>query len=122
MSEKPNILAFDYGAHRLPLNLQQRQTEIVTAAQSIFVLRQRGVEVTALEQLLALGLVSCELPAPANTLSAFSIGEGPDNPELWQPLLEALPELRQRGEGKLPPLCLHKMRILDLESARRASV
>lgn len=91
------ILAFDYGAHRLPLNLQQRQTEIVTAAQSIFVLRQRGVEVAALEQLLALGLVSCELPAPANTLSAFSIGEGPDNPELWQPLLEALPELRQQG-------------------------
>jgi hypothetical protein len=36
--------------------------------------------------------------------------------------LHALPELRQRGEGKLSPLRLHQVRILDEQNAGRPPV
>ena len=91
------VLWFDYAGHRLPLDLKQAQTELIEAEQSLFIKRHRQCEVAALEQLLQLGLVDCSLPAPANKLSAYGIGDGPDNPELWQPLLDALVELTAQG-------------------------
>lgn len=98
MPAKPTaILYFDYAEHRLPLDLQQAQAEIVQPEQSVFVKRHRASEVQALEKLLQLELVSCVLPPPANTLSAFGVGDGPDNPQLWQPLLDELDDLRQQG-------------------------
>lgn len=91
------VLSFDYGGHRLPLALKHAQTELVTAECSIFIKRQRSTELAALERILALGLVDCPLPSPDNQLSAYGIGDGPDNPELWQPLLDSLEELRTQG-------------------------
>ncbi len=91
------LLYFDYAGQRLPLNLSEAQTEVILPEQSLFIKRQRATETAALEQLIALGLVECALPAPAHNLSAYSIGDGPDNPELWQPLLDALDDLRQQG-------------------------
>lgn len=91
------LLYFDYGGHRLSLDLKQAQTELLQPEQSIFIKRHRSTELNALEQLLQLGLVDCPLPAPANKLSAYGIGEGPDNPELWQPLLDRLDEFKTQG-------------------------
>lgn len=91
------VLYFDYAGHRLPLDLKQAQTELIAPEQSIFIKRHRSTELAALEQLLQLGLVDCPLPAPANKLSAYGIGDGPDNPELWQPLLDRLDELKALG-------------------------
>ncbi|WP_445425980.1 DEAD/DEAH box helicase [Alishewanella sp. HL-SH06] len=91
------LLYFDYAGQRLPLDLKQAQTEISLPDQTLFIKRQRENEVAALEQLLALGLVSCELAPPAERLAAFDVGDGPDNPELWQPLLAELDTLQQQG-------------------------
>src|SRR5690606_26190859 len=60
--------------------------------------RNRSIEVTALEQLLALQLIQLpQLAPPYSEHSGFGVGEGPDNPTLWQPLLDALPTLEQQG-------------------------
>jgi len=88
------ILAFDYGPHRLALDLSAHQTEIQQGNERIFIKRQRGIEVQAVEQLTGLGLVQC---APDKDPARFGTGEGPDNPLLWQQLLQALPELRAAG-------------------------
>ncbi len=88
------ILAFDYGSHRLALDLSAHQTEIQQGNERIFIKRQRAIEVQAVEQLTELGLVQT---APAKDPARFGTGEGPDNPLLWQQLLQALPELRASG-------------------------
>lgn len=88
------ILAFDYGSHRLALDLSAHQTEIQQGNERIFIKRQRAIEVQAVEQLTELGLVQT---APAKDPARFGTGEGPDNPLLWQQLLQALPELRAAG-------------------------
>jgi superfamily II DNA or RNA helicase len=97
-SEPTAVLQFQYGNYLLPLNLTQAQTELQQATVSVFIKRDRAVEIAALEQLLALELVQLPpLPAPYTEQSAFAVGAGPDNPLLWQPLLEALPQLEQQG-------------------------
>lgn len=88
------ILAFDYGSHRLALDLTAHQSEIQQGAERIFIKRQRAIEVQAVEQLTELGLVQT---APDKDPARFGTGEGPDNPLLWQQLLQALPELRDAG-------------------------
>ena len=98
MAARPTaVLYFDYAGHRLPLDLTQAQTELIQPEQSVFIKRHRSTELNALEQLLQLGLVDYPLPSPANHLSAYGIGDGPDNPELWQPLLDRLDELKAQG-------------------------
>jgi superfamily II DNA or RNA helicase len=97
-SEPAAILQFQYASHLLPLNLQDAQTELQQADTTVFVKRDRATEIAALEQLLALDLVQLPaLAAPYTELSAFGVGDGPDNPLLWQPLLDALPKLEQQG-------------------------
>ncbi len=90
-------LAFDYAGHRLALDLQSSQTELMIEGRQHFVKRQRARETAAVEQLVALGLtLLTEMPA-VHSASLFSVGAGPDDPRLWQPLLDALPSLRQQG-------------------------
>lgn len=97
-SEPTALLQFQYGNYLLPLNLMQAQAELNDNNQSVFIKRDRPAETAALEQLLALELVQLPaLPAPYAEHSAFGVGEGPDNPLLWQPLLDALPTLEQQG-------------------------
>lgn len=84
-------LWFDYAGHRLPLDLTTEQTELVTDGETVFIRRHRAIETQALEQLVDLGLVQAAEPHQLDT------GDGPDNPLLWQPLLEFLPELRREG-------------------------
>ncbi len=86
-------LWFDYGGHRLALNLSAHQSEIEHQGERIFIRRQRNLEVQALEQLTALGLVQLN----SQHIHQFCTGEGPDNPLLWQQLLQALDDLRARG-------------------------
>ena len=97
-AEPTAILQFQYDSHLLPLNLHSAQTELQQGNETIFVKRDRAGEVAALEQLLALELTQLPtLAPPYSDLSAFGVGEGPDNPLLWQPLLDALPQLAQQG-------------------------
>ena len=88
------VLSFDYGGHRLPLDLSAHQTEIQQDGERIFIKRQRAIEVQALERLIDLGLVQTDA---AKDQASFGTGDGPDNPLLWQQLLQALPELRAAG-------------------------
>ena len=97
-SEPTAVLQFQYASYLLPLNLTQAQTELVQDNTTVFVKRQRATETSALEQLLQLDLLQLPpLPPPYSEQSAFGVGEGPDNPLLWQPLLDALPQLEQQG-------------------------
>ena len=97
-AEPTAILQFQYGNYLLPLNLNDAQTELLHDDNTVFVKRERATEITALEQLIALELVQLPpLSPPYAELSAFGVGEGPDNPLLWQPLLDALPQLEQQG-------------------------
>ena len=88
------LLSFDYGGHRLMLDLSAHQTEIQHNGERVFIKRQRHIEVQALEQLTDLGLVQLDA---AKDKASFGTGDGPDNPLLWQQLLQALPELRAAG-------------------------
>ena len=88
------LLTFDYAGYRLPLDLNQAQTELVRDGETLFIKRQRSVEVDALEQLLAVGLTQ---QTSDSQQALFGVGEGPDNPELWQPLLQHLPDLQKQG-------------------------
>ncbi|MDR6982212.1 hypothetical protein J2X32_000820 [Rheinheimera pacifica] len=97
-SEPTAVLQFQYASYLLPLNLTQAQTELVQDNTTIFIKRHRATETSALEQLLQLELLQLPaLPPPYSEQSAFGVGEGPDNPLLWQPLLDALPQLEQQG-------------------------
>ena len=97
-SEPTAILQFQYGDYLLPLNLNQPQTELRDGDDTLFIKRQRSSETAALEQLIELGLQQLPaLPEPLQEHAAFHAGEGPDNPLLWQPLLDALPQLEQQG-------------------------
>lgn len=92
------LLQFQYENHLLPLDLYSAQTELHTATEHLFIRRDRRSETAALEQLTHYGLVQSEpLPEPHQQHSAFIMPDGPENPLLWQPLLEALPELEQQG-------------------------
>ena len=88
------VLAFDYAGFRLPLDLTQAQTELTRDGETIFIKRQRNTEVSALEALIGLGLTQ---QTSSGTHATFGVGDGPDNPQLWQPLLQQLPELKQQG-------------------------
>ncbi|MDP5189300.1 DEAD/DEAH box helicase [Rheinheimera baltica] len=97
-NEPTAVLQFQYDNYLLPLDLTQAQTELKQDGDTIFVKRDRSSETQALEQLLALELVQLPpLAAPYADQCGFGVGEGPDNPLLWQPLLDALPELEQQG-------------------------
>ncbi|MEH8019660.1 MULTISPECIES: DEAD/DEAH box helicase [Rheinheimera] len=97
-SEPTAILQFQYESYLLPLNLTAAQTELQQDGITVFVKRNRTTEVTALEHLLALQLIQLpQLAPPYSEHSGFGVGEGPDNPTLWQPLLDALPTLEQQG-------------------------
>uniref|UniRef100_A0A486XGN1 COG0553: Superfamily II DNA/RNA helicases, SNF2 family n=1 Tax=Rheinheimera sp. BAL341 TaxID=1708203 RepID=A0A486XGN1_9GAMM len=97
-NEPTAVLQFQYGSYLLPLDLFQAQTEINENGNTIFIQRDRSSETAALEQLLQLDLLQLPpLPAPFQDLSGFGVGDGPDNPLLWQPLLDALPQLEQQG-------------------------
>lgn len=97
-NEPTAVLQFQYGSYLLPLNLQQAQTELTDNDNSVFIKRDRASETAALEQLLQLELLQLPaLPPPHSEQSGFGVGEGPDNPLLWQPLLDALPLLEQQG-------------------------
>lgn len=97
-SEPTALLQFQYQHFLLPLNLQQAQTELLQEHETVFISRDRSAEIDALEQLLALELIQLPpLPAPFSEQTGFAVGEGPDNPLLWQPLLDKLPELQQQG-------------------------
>ncbi|MBM32960.1 MAG: DNA helicase [Rheinheimera sp.] len=92
------LLSFDYDKQRLPLDLQALQTEVQQGSRTYFVKRHRASETAALEVLLELELLSLPtLPAPNEQQAAFGVGDGPDNPELWQPLLQQLDSLRDDG-------------------------
>ncbi|WP_235357324.1 DEAD/DEAH box helicase [Arsukibacterium sp. MJ3] len=92
------LLSFDYAKQRLPLDLQASQTEVQQDQQTYFVKRHRATETAALELLLDLQLLSLPpLAAPHQQQAAFGVGDGPDNPELWQPLLQQLDSLRDDG-------------------------
>lgn len=111
-------LGFAYGDFVLPLDLRQSQTEVKTPGRTVFIKRSRALETTALETLLEYGLalqvesdaqeLSVAEPAVEGQLTpqhirqqwqqaSFGVGEGPDNPQLWQPLLQALPDLANDG-------------------------
>jgi hypothetical protein len=97
-SEPTAVLQFQYADYLLPLDLNRAQTELQLDNSTIFIKRHRATETTALEQLLQLELLQLPpLPPPYAEQSAFAVGEGPDNPLLWQPLLDALPTLEQQG-------------------------
>ncbi|MDP5137110.1 DEAD/DEAH box helicase [Rheinheimera baltica] len=97
-NEPTAVLQFQYDNYLLPLDLTQAQTELKQDGDTIFVKRDRSSETHALEQLLVLELVQLPpLAAPYTDQCGFGVGEGPDNPLLWQPLLDALPELEQQG-------------------------
>lgn len=89
-------LSFAYAEHLLPLDLSQSQTEISRTGRTVFIKRQRAVETAALERLLALGLVELSQPDDPEP-SLFGVGDGPENPQLWQPLLQSLPDLMADG-------------------------
>lgn len=91
LRQQQAALWFDYDGHRLPLDLTSHQSEVDTADGKVFIRRQRALETRALERLVNLGLVQ------AGAVHLFDTGSGPDDPLLWQPLLEALPELRRDG-------------------------
>lgn len=94
-AKKPTAqLGFAYGDFVLPLDLQQAQHEVKEPHRTVFIKRSRADETQALEQLLSYGLVA--LPEQAQPV-LFGVGEGPDNPELWQPLLQAVPDLTAQG-------------------------
>ncbi len=87
-----------YGPHSLPLDLQQSQTQLQLDNQIVFIRRDRDSELKALETLTSYGLRL--LPAeslPAADATLLDCGEGPENPLLWQPLLQAIPDLKQQG-------------------------
>jgi hypothetical protein len=97
-NEPTAALQFQYGAYLLPLDLFQAQTEINENGNTVFIQRDRAGETAALEQLLQLELLQLPpLPAPFQELSSFGVGDGPYNPLLWQPLLDAQPQLEQQG-------------------------
>jgi superfamily II DNA or RNA helicase len=92
------ILQFNYANYVLPLNLTQPQTEQFDGEDTVFIKRSRAIEVEALEQLIAFDLQQVDIKtAPWTEQSCFNAGAGPDNPMLWQPLLDALPQLEQQG-------------------------
>lgn len=91
LRQQQAALWFDYDGHRLALDLTSHQSEVDTPDGKVFVRRQRAVETAALEQLVEFGLVQ------ADAAHLFNTGTGPDDPLLWQPLLEALPALRRQG-------------------------
>ena len=99
VSKAVAVLQMAYGPHLLPLDLQQSQTQLQLDNQTVFVRRDRDSEIKALETLSQYGLRSA--PVEQADLSAtgayFDCGEGPENPLLWQPLLQAIPELKQQG-------------------------
>ena len=96
--EPSAVLQFQYADYLLPLNLTQAQTELSDNGASVFIQRDRAAETAALEQLLQLELLQLPtLAPPYNEQAVFGVGEGPDNPLLWQPLLDALPRLEQQG-------------------------
>ena len=96
--EPSAVLQFQYADYLLPLNLTQAQTELSDDGTTIFIQRDRAAETAALEQLLQLELLQLPtLAPPYNEQTVFGVGEGPDNPLLWQPLLDALPQLEQQG-------------------------
>src|SRR5690606_30505102 len=96
--EPSAVLQFQYADYLLPLNLTQAQTELSDNGASVFIQRDRAAETAALEQLLQLELLQLPtLAPPYNEQAVFGVGEGPDNPLLWQPLLDALPQLEQQG-------------------------
>ncbi|MDX3774157.1 DEAD/DEAH box helicase [Chromatiaceae bacterium AAb-1] len=88
------LLSMLYGPHHLPLNLQQHQVVIEQQDNTVFIKRRRQTEAAALETLTSLGLV---MQPTSATTPVFDTGEGPDNPQLWQPVLDALPELTSAG-------------------------
>lgn len=97
-SEPTAVLQFQYAGYLLPLDLNQAQTELEQDGVTVFVKRDRSTEIAALEQLVEVELQKLPaLPAPYTEHSAFGVGDGPDNPLLWQPLLDALPQLEQQG-------------------------
>ncbi|GAB2917028.1 DEAD/DEAH box helicase [Rheinheimera gaetbuli] len=97
-SEPTALLQFQYQNHLLPLDLFTAQTELNLNGQQLFIRRDRAAETTAVEQLLHFELVQLPaLPEPYQQHSAFATAEGPDNPLLWQPLLDAVPDLIARG-------------------------
>ena len=89
-------LGFYYADHWLPLDLQQSQTEITTAGCTVFIKRDRASETSAVERLLGFGLVQVDAIAEFKQ-GLFGIGAGPEEPQLWQPLLQAFPELIAEG-------------------------
>lgn len=92
------LLSMAYGPYVLPLDLQQHQTTLKLPEQVVFIKRQRQAEIAALETLTELGLVQLSGQTEELTGKAvFYTGEGPDNPQLWQPLLDALPQLQAQG-------------------------
>lgn len=91
LRQQQAALWFDYDGHRLPLDLTSHQSEVDTADGKVFIRRQRALETRALERLVNLGLVQ------AGAVHLFDTGSGPEDPLLWQPLLEALPDLRRDG-------------------------
>ncbi|MBU2113833.1 MAG: DEAD/DEAH box helicase [Gammaproteobacteria bacterium] len=97
-AEPTALLQFQYDSHLLPLDLFSAQTELSSGTQQIFIRRDRATETAALEQLIGFDLVQlAALPEPYQQHSAFGCAAGPDNPLLWQPLLEALDQLVAQG-------------------------
>lgn len=88
-------LLMSYGEYRLPLSLHQAQTQLQQGDKTLFIRRDRTLETAVLNQLTQYGLRAvAEKDQP---FAWFDCGDGPENPLLWQPLLNALPELEQQG-------------------------
>jgi len=88
-------LQMQYGEYRLPLSLQQAQTQLQQGNKTLFIRRDRTLETAVLNRLTQLGLRA--VADKEHAFAWFDCGEGPDNPLLWQPLLDAVPELLQQG-------------------------
>jgi len=88
-------LLMQYGDYRLPLALQQAQTQLQQGDKTLFIRRDRTLETAVLNQLIQYGLRA--VADKDQPFAWFDCGDGPDNPLLWQPLLNALPELQQQG-------------------------
>jgi superfamily II DNA or RNA helicase len=96
VSKAVAVLQMAYGPYLLPLDLQQTQTQLQLDDQTVFIRRHRDSEISALEKMSEYGL-RCLPEAPSADGNYFDCGEGPENPLLWQPLLQAVPELKQQG-------------------------
>ncbi len=92
------LLNFDYAGQLLPYSATEAQSEVTSPEGTLFIRRDRHAEIAVIERLLGLDLVeAAQRPEADQQLSAFDVGSGPDNPELWQPLLDAQEELRGAG-------------------------